>query len=124
VEGFEPAVLRGLRATIAASPEVAILTEFSPLAMLEAGFDPAETIGLLTGHGLAPHTLDEDGAPQPLDPAALRADLARIPQDAFPAWRDQLQGLDAPAQAQAAAEWLAQCGYPRPLYETLLWRRR
>jgi FkbM family methyltransferase len=124
VEGLEPAVLRGLEATIAASPEVAILAEFSPLAMLEAGFDPAETIGLLTGHGLAPHTLDEDGAPQPLDPAALRADLARIPQDAFPAWLDQLQGLDAPAQAQAAAEWLAQCGYPRPLYETLLWRRR
>jgi FkbM family methyltransferase len=50
VEGFEPAVFRGAAATLA-RPEVRIVFEWAQGQMRSAGFDPAEVLAILRGHG-------------------------------------------------------------------------
>jgi hypothetical protein len=66
VEGFELPVLRGARATIAASPGIAVQTELQERHAARYGHSIEEIGALLRGLGLRPHLL-RDGAPQPLD---------------------------------------------------------
>ncbi len=124
VEGYEPAALAGLAATVAASPRVLIVAEFSPLAMLEAGFSPQGLVADLVAQGFSPHTLTEDGTPRPEDPAALTAACARLCPTAFAPLRQGLAGQGPEDQAAAAQAWLAARGYGRPLTETLVWSRQ
>ncbi|BDV01799.1 hypothetical protein TDMWS_18840 [Thermodesulfomicrobium sp. WS] len=123
VEGAESAVIAGLAHTIAASPNLAILAEFSPLAMLEAGHDPATLVSTLASLGFVPHSVDPHGQTSPLDPKDLALAAARIPAQGFAQLRAELAGKSPTAQAEAAQAFLAACSYPRPLYETLLWSR-
>lgn len=124
VEGAEPAVLAGLAQTLAASPDVALLAEFSPLAMREAGFLPQDLVAALADQGFVPHELAPHGRTTPVDPAALAAACSRIPEDGFQALLAAVAGKSAQAQAEAATAFLHACGYGRPLVETLVWQRR
>lgn len=121
VEGFEPAAIAGLAATLKSSPRVVLLMEFSPLAMLEAGFSPEALLQDLADLGFAPHSLTPDGDLLPLDPAGLTAACRRLSRDE--AWFASLAGHPPDAQAQAAQDLLERLAYPRPLYETLVWHR-
>lgn len=124
-EGYEPAVVAGLTRTLAASPKLVILAEFSPLAMLEAGQDPGAMIRALTDLGFAPYGLgpgeqDLEG----LDPGELAARLEALEPQEVAGLLKKLQGRPLANIATVAAEFLQAHGYRRPLYETLFWSRQ
>jgi len=61
VQGFEGRVLRGMRETIARSPNLTILMEFWPHGLRCAGTEPAELLADLEVMGLVVHELRSDG---------------------------------------------------------------
>jgi len=72
VEGAEPLVLAGARATIAANPQLRIAMEWSPGQIQHAGFDVPQFVASFAGMGLIAH--DFDGAKLvPLTADALAA---------------------------------------------------
>lgn len=73
VEGAEPLVLRGARATIAQNPQVRIVMEWSPGQLRDAGFDPSEFAADLAGIGLRAAAIATGGIGQPLSWDALLA---------------------------------------------------
>lgn len=62
VEGFEPFVLRGARATIAANPAMTIQTEVDRRHLARYGLSPGDVFDLLRDMGFVPHMLSEDGS--------------------------------------------------------------
>ncbi|MGB0585833.1 MAG: FkbM family methyltransferase [Limisphaerales bacterium] len=62
VQGYEPKVIAGLRETIAASPNLTLLTEFWPQGIDEAGEDANEFLQTLRELGLNLHELQPDGS--------------------------------------------------------------
>ena len=62
VQGYEPKVIAGLRETIAASPNLTLLTEFWPQGIDEAGEDANEFLQTLRELGLTLHELQPDGS--------------------------------------------------------------
>ena len=62
VQGYEPKVISGLRETIAASPNLTLLTEFWPQGIDEAGEDANEFLQTLRELGLTLHELQPDGS--------------------------------------------------------------
>jgi FkbM family methyltransferase len=60
VEGAEPLVFEGARATIAANPQLNIVMEWSPGQIKDAGFDIPEFLARLDGMGLKPFDILED----------------------------------------------------------------
>jgi len=73
VEGAEPLVLRGARATLAHNPQLAILMEWSPEQLRAAGFAPSEFASELQESGLRPYLLLTDGEIEPITWDQLRA---------------------------------------------------
>jgi FkbM family methyltransferase len=73
VEGAEPLVLRGARATIANNPQIKIVMEWSPSQLRDAGFDPSEFTADLAGLGLSPAAIATGGIGQSLTWDALLA---------------------------------------------------
>ena len=61
VQGYEPKVIAGLRATITRSPKLTLLTEFWPKGIHDAGGDPQEFLNTLRDLGLTLHELKADG---------------------------------------------------------------
>ena len=51
IEGAELAALRGMRATIAASPDLALVMEYNPGALAAFGHEPVEALGEVMGLG-------------------------------------------------------------------------
>jgi hypothetical protein len=51
VEGAELQVFTGLTRTLAASPDITIMFEWSPTQLTDVGDDPAALVDLLLGHG-------------------------------------------------------------------------
>ena len=72
VEGAEPLVFEGARETIAHNPQLAIVMEWAPYQIREAGFDPADFLDRLRALGLRAADL-VDGQEQPLEFDALLA---------------------------------------------------
>jgi FkbM family methyltransferase len=66
VEGAEPLVFRGARATLSGNPQIAILMEWSPGQMRAAGFAPSDFADELQGYGLRPYALRVDGDIEPI----------------------------------------------------------
>jgi len=62
VQGYEPKVIAGLRETITSSPNLALLTEFWPQGIDEAGEDANEFLQTLRELGLTLHELQPDGS--------------------------------------------------------------
>ncbi len=59
IEGYELLALKGAERVLERCP--ALLVEFSPEYMGLGGFDPADLISLLTGHGYTPHAVGRSG---------------------------------------------------------------
>lgn len=61
VEGAEPLALRGARQTIAANPQLAIVMEWAPSQLRDAGFEAAEFLGEIRDAGLVAADLGPHG---------------------------------------------------------------
>lgn len=122
VEGFEPFAVRGMVATIGRSPRIALLTEFSPMSMLEAGATASGYLALLRGLGLVPHRVAA-GALQPVDIDGLILACRRLEGGDFAAFRQRCIGLGAAQIHEAACAYAAALGYTEPLIENLVFTR-
>lgn len=60
VQGYESFVLDGMRGLIDRSPQLAMLLEFCPALLLEAGTQPADLLERLRGEGFGLHEVDDD----------------------------------------------------------------
>lgn len=60
IEGSEPFALRGMRKTIARSPNLVLLAEFSPEFLRELGVEPEEFLGELEDLGFEVQLIDEE----------------------------------------------------------------
>ncbi len=122
IEGFEPYALRGLAATIAHSPQVKILSEYSPLAMLEAGADPRLWLGWMKAQGF--RTLGFDGSRwNEAACADLEEQAGRLARIDIAGLTAPLRQADNPTIVAAAAAAAAAQGYTRPIVENLLFVR-
>ena len=122
IEGFEPHALRGLAATLAQSPRLKILCEYSPLAMLEAGSDPRLWLQWMKAQGFCILGFDGSGWTE--------AACADLEQQAGQLASIDIAGLVAPLRhadnttvAAAAAAAAAAHGYTRPIVENFLFVR-
>ena len=76
VQGAEMMVLAGAGRTLATS-DLALFIEIDEGALRRFGSSSDELCGFLHGLGFRMHRLVKQGVPRPLDPAALRDELAR-----------------------------------------------
>lgn len=60
VQGYESFVLAGMRGLIGRSPELAMLVEFCPALLIEAGTQPADLLDELRSLGLQMYEIDDD----------------------------------------------------------------
>ena len=120
IEGYEYPALKGLSETIATSPGIKILSEFSPLAMLEAGYSSLSFIEMMLDYGLVPFESTGQGWLQAEEKSL--ADAARLVHnlDVSGAVK-MLADQSNPVIAETAVKELHSIGYPRPLLENLLW---
>jgi len=122
VEGYEPFAVRGLAIAIARSPQVTILTEFSPLSMLEAGSSASAYLNLLLEFGLRPFRIVESGL-EGIDVSDLRARCANLEHGDFRGLLARCAGLGAQQVFDLASHYATQLAYGRTLVENLVFRR-
>ena len=60
VQGYEPFVLAGMRGVIERSDELAMLVEFCPALLIQAGTDPAAFLGDLRALGFSLYEIDDE----------------------------------------------------------------
>lgn len=125
VEGLEERAIKGLDKCIRSSPNISILMEYFPLALIESGTKPSELISLLSGFGLSPFSLSQPGIKR-TTPEILCASAEVFEEDDFLAFarecHNKTQGKpDSLSLWHVANEYLTKIGYTRPYYENLLW---
>lgn len=120
IEGYEVPALEGLCETIANSPSIKILSEFSPLSVLEAGYSSLDFIEMMLGYGLMPFENLGQGWREADE--RLLADGARLIHNLDVSGAvETLADQSNPVIAETAIQELQAIGYPRPLLENLLW---
>jgi lipopolysaccharide transport system ATP-binding protein len=122
VEGFEAAALQGLASTLAQSPNVKLLCEYSPLAMLEAGAHPAQWLKWMSEQGFRARAFDGSQWTQ-AQCADLETQAQRLSDIDIATLAAQLRESDNHTIAAAAAAAAAAHGYTRPIVENLLFVR-
>jgi FkbM family methyltransferase len=122
VEGFEPRVLRGLSRSLAASPDVKILCEYSPMAIMEAGDDPGQWLRWMRERGFCVLAYDGNGWAE-LDWVDLQRQAAKILGVDMDNLIAGLQDADNAQIFAAASAAAISHGYTRPLVENLLFAR-
>lgn len=120
IEGYEPAALQGLSSTLAGSPDVKILSEFSPLSIWEAGFSPIRFLNEMQKNKFYLFCNESDGWRETSFEAIL-AQLEKIPESAIESFLlDSQQEKNIQALFQRASNFLIQHGYLRPVVENIL----
>jgi FkbM family methyltransferase len=122
IEGYEPKALRGLVNTLKSSPEVKILSEFSPLSLMEAGESPSQFIRWMTDLGFVAMGL-QGNTWCLLSTDALLASVERLESLQFAELVKSLSGLDNPTILARVMDVASQRGYDRPILENLLFVR-
>jgi FkbM family methyltransferase len=122
IEGYEPKALRGLVNTLKSSPEVKILSEFSPLSLMEAGESPSQFIRWMTDLGFVVMGL-QGNTWCLLSTDALLASVERLESLQFAELVKSLSGLDNPTILARVMDVASQRGYDRPILENLLFVR-
>ena len=74
VQGYEPAVCRGMEQTLAQNPRAVVALEYMPQALRELGFEPRELLQWIAEKQYRVHILKDDGALQPAPAGRLPAD--------------------------------------------------
>jgi len=119
IEGYEIFALQGLSNTLAESPNVKILCEFSPLSMMEAGVQPVKWLEWIEDHGFS--AIAYNGTVwSPLEHDQLKQDLNCLSKLDFIALTSELRKHSNASIADAAVKAAAECGYPRAILENLL----
>lgn len=120
IEGYEPAALLGLSSTLAHSPNLKILSEFSPLSMWEAGFSPRHFMREMQKLKFHLFCHESDGWHE-TSFATILAELEKIPESDV---KRLIQGFKQEKNIQAiiqhASDFLIQHGYSRPVLENVL----
>ncbi len=124
IEGYEPYALRGLAATLRASPKLSILAEFSPLAMIEGGSSPVEFLHWMGNLGFLPLAYDGkewcQGACVDLLEATRCIENSGIDRQTLLA---EMRSVDIQTQFARLTSVVQSIGYHRPLVENLLFMR-
>ncbi len=122
IEGYEQFALCGLRNTLNQSPNVKILCEFSPLAMLEAGASPVEWLRIIKSFGFV--VIGHNGKEwSPVFYGDLERDLKCLNTLDIDALTRQLKNKDNILIEKVANQHAQDCGYSRPLVENFLLTR-
>jgi len=122
IEGYELAALTGLKETIHASPNIKILSEYSPLSISEAGFSARAMLELMLSYDLVP--LEHSGSQWcAVDPSELLAASDLADQVDMQALTQSMQQQSNQQIADSATTALQAVNYPRPMLENLLWLR-
>lgn len=120
IEGYEPAALQGLAATLKQSHKLKILCEFSPLSLWEAGFSPIVFLEDMRAYGFQLLVKENSAWQTGFFDEMIRA-LRQIPSSAVTQF---ISGLNRAGGNQAivqqVAAFLEQHGYRRPLLENIL----
>lgn len=122
VEGYEPKALRGLASTLEISPSVKIMSEFSPLSMMEAGESPSDLLKWMMDQGFLIMALQ--GNKWCLQtPDSLLASVRRLQSIEFNALVQSLSGSDNQTILARVIDVAGREGYDRPILENLLFVR-
>jgi lipopolysaccharide transport system ATP-binding protein len=120
IEGYEPAALKGLSSTLAHSPNLKILCEFSPLSIWEAGFSPIQLLDEMQKHKFHLFCHAPDGWHE-TSFELISAQLEKIPEPAIASLiRDFEQEKNNRSLEQRASDFLIEHGYSRPVVENVL----
>ena len=120
IEGYEPAALQGLSSTLKKSPNLKILSEFSPLSIWEAGFSPITFLDSMQQHGfyLFCH---ESGCWCRQSYETFHVELNKISPTVISAFLLELKSeKNIQTIVQYAADFLKKQGYSRPVLENVL----
>jgi len=123
IEGFEPRALRGLQETLRCSPNVKILSEFSPFSMLEAGESPSKWLQWMIDQGFVILALRK-GRWSRVACAGLFDAVDKLEQLDFPDLIQSLSGLDNPAILERVVQAGMNAGYNRPVLENFFFVRQ
>lgn len=120
IEGYEPAALQGLHSTLADSPNLKILSEFSPLSIWEAGFSPIGFLHEMQKYKFHLFCHELEGWRETAFEAIL-AELEKIPESAVANFiLESEEEKNIQALFQRASNFLLQHGYLRPVVENIL----
>lgn len=122
IEGYEPYAIRGLTATIRQSPDIALLSEFSPMSMMEAGSSATAYVAMLAELGLLPHRITADGL-QAVEVNGLLGNCARLESGDFSSFRTRCNGLDSAGVFDMATQYAEGLGFDGPIIENLVFVR-
>lgn len=122
IEGYELPALTGLQETINASPNIKILSEYSPLSISEAGFSARAMLELMLSYGLTPLE-NIDAQWRAVDPATLLAASDIADKVDIKALTQSMKQQTNQQIADSATAALHAVDYPRPILENFLWLR-
>ena len=120
IEGYEPMALEGLTETIAKSPNLKILCEFSPLSMWEAGSSPLDFINKMKSLRFHLVVFETDRWIE-MSFDVLLLELKKIPETAIRALIDSFEpGQSAQDILQQVNMFLSRYNYGREHLENIL----
>jgi FkbM family methyltransferase len=123
IEGYEPFALPGFAAVIRRSPNVLLLTEFSPISMLDAGTSAVGYINALIDLDLYPHRI-KSGRLEPLNAAEMLENCAKLHAADFSAVRENCRGRNSAEIFDIATNFALRAGFQGPIIENLVFARR
>lgn len=122
IEGYEPFAVHGLAEIIRRSPQIGILTEFSPLSMMDAGSSATTYLKTLLDFGLLPHRIQGNDL-TPLDVGELQSNCAALDSGDFASMRARCFGLDSAGIFAVASSFAEQLGFRGSIIENLFFAR-
>jgi FkbM family methyltransferase len=123
IEGYEPCALPGFAAVIRRSANVLLLTEFSPISMLDAGTSAVDYVNALINLDLHPHRI-ESGKLAPLNASEMSANCAKLQGGDFSAMREMCQGRNSAEIFDIATSFASRVGFQGPIIENLVFARK
>jgi lipopolysaccharide transport system ATP-binding protein len=119
IEGFELFALNGLKNTVTNSPNLKILTEFSPLSMMEAGIQPLKWLEWIATNNFK--VLAHNGMDWlPVSNDELKQELTHLTKLDLINLTSKLIASDNVTITDAAKQAALAVGYTRPILENLL----
>lgn len=123
IEGYEPFALPGFEAVIKRSENILLLTEFSPVSMLDAGTSAVSYIHALGNLGLHPHRITGRKL-ESLDASVLVENCARLEKGDFSAMRERCQARSSAEIFAIATDFALQVGFKGSIIENLVFARK
>lgn len=119
VEGFELPVLRGLENTLHRNSSLFLLSEFSPLSMLEAGYHPREFLTFVKHLGLRLMVLSGDEW-KAAEWRELESAVSVFSFESFSRFHKEAAVGPKGALLDVSLNYLAEIGYSREYFENIL----